>query len=104
MTWHSEPTGQELEAARAAVFLAETKRAMRGSHSPDVILQLQVESTGHNQRGYRVHATIDDLPITPPEGHYLHPITGTPHATARMLIMYARNRLGNTQPGSVPAN
>jgi hypothetical protein len=98
MTWYSEPTGDELEAGRAAVFLAETKRALRGERVPEITLRLQVQSTIHNQREYRVHATSGEQPVTPPEGHHVHPITGTPLATARMLAAYARHAVKKQLP------
>ncbi|MFE4198078.1 hypothetical protein ACFRJ9_19655 [Paenarthrobacter sp. NPDC056912] len=84
MTWHNEPSGDEVVAARAAVFLAEGRRALLSEYLHEMmVLRLPVESTDLNQRACRLHASVGHVLLTPFEGHAVHPITGTPHATAR---------------------
>lgn len=90
MTRYSEPTNRQIEEARAALFLAETKKALRSEHLSGLTLELEVESNIHNQRVYRVHATREGIRITAPEGRDIHPITGTPANTARLIAADAR--------------
>ena len=90
MTWYDEPTVEQVEAARAAVFLSETKKVLLSQGSADLVLRLEVRASVHNQRVYRLHATLDGFRITGPGGHNIHPITGTPLGAARMLSAYAR--------------
>jgi len=89
-TRYSEPTNKQAEEAKALIFLAETKRALRDQeHIWDLTLELEVQYTLHNQRVYTVHASKDGRRITG-EGHRVHPITGTPSSTAWFLGIEAK--------------
>jgi hypothetical protein len=82
---YGEPTSTQAEEAKALIFLAETKRALRDQeHIWDLTLELEVEYTIHNQRVYVVHATMGGESITG-EGHRVHPVTGTPSTAAWYL-------------------
>ena len=90
-TRYSEPTSKQAEEAKALIFLAETKKALRDQeHIWDLTLQLEVQYSIHNQRVYTVHATKDGQSLTGPEGHRVHPITGTPSSTAWFLGIEAK--------------
>lgn len=86
---HAEPTAQQEEEARARVFLAETRKALHTqAHIWDVVLELEVSPSVHNQRTYRIHATTKaGQRITGSAGYYVHPFTGTPENTAYMLAI-----------------
>jgi hypothetical protein len=90
MTRYSEPTQRQIERARAMLFLAETKRALRNEHLSGLTLELEVGTDLDNQRVYRVHASRQGMPITAPEGRDVQPITGTPFTTARFIAIDAR--------------
>jgi hypothetical protein len=90
MTRYSEPTNRQIEEARAMLFLAETKRLLHSEHLSGLTLELEVESNVHNQRVYRVHAAHHGLRLTEPEGRYIHPVTGTPATTARLIAIDAQ--------------
>ena len=92
MTRYTEPTAQQLEEAQALIFLAATKRELRQTgHIWDLTLEIEVKYTVHNQRQYVVHATRGKQAITAEEGHYVHPISGTPYTAARRLGSEAMN-------------
>lgn len=90
MTRYSEPTNRQIERARAMIFLAETKKALRCEHLSGLKLELEVQTNIHNQSVYRVHATVKGLRITGPEGRDVHPVTGTPFTAARSILIDAR--------------
>jgi hypothetical protein len=85
MTRYSEPNNRQIEEARALLFLAETRKALRSEHLSGLTLELEAESNIHNQRVYRVHATREGIRITAREGREVHPVTGTPFNTARFI-------------------
>lgn len=90
MTRYSEPTNRQIKEARAALFLAELKKELRSEHLSGLTLELEAETNIHNQSVYRVHATREGIRITAPEGRDVHPITGTPFNTARLIAADAR--------------
>jgi len=74
MTRYTEPTAQQLEEARALIFLAATKRELRHTeHIWDLTLEIEVKYTVHNQRQYLIHPTRGTQSITGEEGYYVHP-------------------------------
>jgi hypothetical protein len=97
MTRYSEPTNRQIERARAMIFLAETKKALRCEHLSGLKLELEVQSNIHNQSVYRVHATLKGLPITGAEGRYVHPVTGTPFTVARLVLIDAQKAVKQQQ-------
>lgn len=91
MTRYTEPTAQQIEEARALIFLAETKRELRNSgHTRDLMLEIEVNYTVHNQRQYLIYATRGTQSITGEEGYYVHPVSGTPYTAAWHLGIDAR--------------
>jgi hypothetical protein len=94
MARYSEPTPRQVEMARAFLFLAETKRALRNQGVRDAVLELDVDSNIHNQDPdrsiYHVHATRGELRITVSKGRAVRPISDTPYTVARMLAADAR--------------
>jgi hypothetical protein len=82
---YSEPNSRQIEEARALLFLAELKRALRSEHIPGLTLELEAVSNVHRQSVYRVHATREGIRVTAPEGREVHPVTGTPFSTARFI-------------------
>ena len=90
MTRYSEPTNRQIVEARALLFLAETRKALRSEHLSGITLELEAESNIHNQSVYRVHATREGIRVTAPQGRDVHPITGTPYNTARLIAADAR--------------
>lgn len=86
----SEPTNQQIEEARARLFLADLKKALRDQNIRDAVLELSVDRNIHNQVVYSVHATRGGLQITGPEGRAVHPITDTPFTVARLLTYDAQ--------------
>lgn len=92
MTRYTEPTAQQLEEARALIFLAATKRELRHSeHIWDLTLEIEVEHTVHNQRQYLIHAARGTQSIAGEEGYYVHPASGTPYTAAWHLRSDAMN-------------
>ncbi|WP_284982355.1 hypothetical protein [Arthrobacter sp. efr-133-TYG-118] len=86
----SEPTNQQIEEARALLFLADLKKALRDQYIRDAVLELSVDRNIHNQVVYCIHATRGALQITGPEGRAVHPISDTPFTIARLLASDAR--------------
>lgn len=103
MTRYSEPTDRQIERARAMLFLAETKRALRSERLSGLTLELEVGIDLDNQRVYCVHATRDGVRITAPEGREIHPITGTPFSTARFIAIDARKAAKQQQQSEAAA-
>ncbi|ERI35393.1 hypothetical protein M707_21940 [Arthrobacter sp. AK-YN10] len=88
---YGEPTGKQIEEAKALIFLAETKKALRDQeHIWDMTLELEVTYTVHNQRLYLMHASKDGQSITGADGYKIHPVNGTPTTTAWHLAIDAR--------------
>ena len=90
MARYSEPTNRQVEEARAFLFLAETKKALRSENVRDAVLELDVDRNIHNQAIFHVHATRGQLRITAPEGRAVHPISDTPYSIARLIAADAR--------------
>lgn len=103
MTRYSEPTIRQIERARAMIFLAETKKALRSEHLSDLKLELEAHTNIHNQHVYRVHATVKGLRVTGPEGRDVHPVTGTPFTTARCIAIDAREAAKQQQAAEAAA-
>ncbi|MET3172969.1 UNVERIFIED_ORG: hypothetical protein ABIB52_000797 [Arthrobacter sp. UYCu721] len=100
MTRYSEPTNRQIERARAMIFLAETKKALRCEHLSGLKLELEVQTNIHNQSVYRVHATVKGIRITGPEGRDVHPVTGTPFTVARLVLIDAQKDIKQQQAAS----
>ena len=90
MIRYSEPTNHQIEEARAWLFLAELKKALRDHNVRDAVLELSADRNIHNQVVYSIHATRGGLQITDPEGRGVHPISDTPFTIARLLAGDAR--------------
>lgn len=90
---YKEPTSQQIEDARALMFLAATRKALRDQeHIWDVELELEVTYTVHNQRRYCVHATTrTGESLTGPRGVLVHPANGTAESAAWSIATEARN-------------
>lgn len=92
MTRYTEPTTQQLEEAKALVFLAAVKRELHSAaRIRDLTLEIELKSNVHNRRVYVIHAELGTESITGPEGCCVHPVTGTPYAAARRIANDARD-------------
>lgn len=92
MTRYTEPTMQQLEEAKALVFLAAVKRELHSAaRIRDLTLEIELKSDVHNQRVHVIHTELGTESITGPEGYYVHPVTGTPYAAARRIATDARD-------------
>lgn len=103
MTRYSEPTNRQIEEARALLFLAEMRKALRSEHLSGITLEIDAETNLHHQSIYRVHATRKGVPITPPEGRDIHPVTGAPYTTALLIAADARKTVRKTATLRKPA-
>ncbi|GAP61304.1 hypothetical protein AHiyo1_49930 [Arthrobacter sp. Hiyo1] len=91
----SEPTNQQIEEARARLFLADLKKALRDQNIRDAVLELSVDRNIHNQMVYSVHATRGGLQITGPEGGLF-----TPSRIPRSLSLDCWPTTHSALPGS----
>ncbi|BAS11815.1 hypothetical protein AHiyo8_01180 [Arthrobacter sp. Hiyo8] len=91
----SEPTNQQIEEARARLFLADLKKALRDQNIRDAVLELSVDRNIHNQMVYSVHATRGGLQITGPEGRLF-----TPSRIPRSLSLDCWPTTHSALPGS----
>lgn len=95
MKTFTEPDREQLDAARAQVFLAETQQALHTLNVWGLTLTMTVaprDMYGNQERRVIAHKRLagEDVVIGNPEGHYVHPRNDDPDAVAYYINIALR--------------